>query len=78
MNEILTAPLISKYCSTEKEKNRERFLYKQSLLFLFCKPLQRTYHVRDHSGTLRSTIGLAMEQSDSSILVLGPLVAQVV
>ena len=54
----------------------------QSLWFLYCKPLQRTYRARDHSEHYPvqywKNIGQAMKQSDWLILVIGPLVAKVV
>ena len=50
-----------------------------SLFGFFCKPLQRTHRARDHSGHYPiqhfENIGLATEQSDWLILVIGPLAA---
>ena len=40
----------------ERKKEREKLLYKQRLLFLFCKPLQLTNHLWNHSGTLPGPI----------------------
>ena len=59
-----------------------KHLCKQSLLFLFGKPLQRTNHARDHSGhypvQYLENIRPAKEQSDWMTLVIGPLAAYVV
>ena len=59
----------TKFCpNILKKKVRESFLCRQSLLFLFCKPLQHTNRARDHSGNYPvqylENIELATEQSD--------------
>ena len=65
-----------------KIKSTREFLFNESLLFLFCEPLQRTNPTRDHLGHYpvqsSENIGQATEQSDWLILVIGPLVAYVV
>ena len=64
----------------QRNKRYKRvFLCKQSLLLLFCKPLQCTYCVREHLRhypvQYLENIGPAKKQSDWLILVIDPLAA---